>query len=76
MWRFRAAEIPTSGSRRLLELVEQAQNHPGVFLVPDGMDLIVIAPWKAGAMLLEELERNAGAAIAILRRQSRNRVGE
>jgi hypothetical protein len=75
MWRFRAAEVPSSPSPDTTALLDKVRS-VGVVLVADGMELHVVERWKRQLHLqtLRDLRANAGAVIAVLRGEHRARV--
>jgi hypothetical protein len=72
--RFRADAIPATVPGHARELCDQARSH-GAVLVADGHDLIVVEPWRSALALemLQTLKDAAGAIIAHLRGESRDR---
>jgi hypothetical protein len=75
MWFFRAAAIPSSVSPDTAVLVERVRR-AGVVLVADGPELHVVERWRGQlhSNMLRALRDNAGAAIAVLRGEHRDRV--
>jgi hypothetical protein len=75
MWRFRAAEIPAQASPDTAALLDRVRR-AGVVLVADGAELHGVERRKGQLHpnTLRSLRDNAGAAIAVLRGEHRERV--
>jgi hypothetical protein len=75
MWRFYAGEIPTSPQPDTAALLDRVRRG-GVVLIGDGLELHVVERWEGQLHLqtMQALKDNAGAAIAVLRGEHRERV--
>ena len=75
MHRFRAGEIPASPQPEVAGLLDKVRRG-GVVLVADGAELCVVERFRGQLhpRTLRELRERAGAAIAVLRGEHRERV--